>query len=97
MRGVVMCFLFHSSYHRDQSRRSAFGLAALGQDDFDDDDSDNPWLDSQDWDAADDAEDEGTFDPEPSSDDFDDDFDFDQFPDESECPPEELWNDADWE
>ncbi len=92
-----MCLLFHSSYHCDQSRRIACGLAAFDQDDFDDDDFENPWLDSQDWDAADDAEDEGTFDPEPSSDEFDDDFDLDQFPDESECPPEELWNDADWE
>jgi hypothetical protein len=91
-----MCRLFHSSYHRDQSRRSACGLAALGQDDFDDDDFKTPWLDSQDWDAdADD--DEGSFDPEPSSDEFDHDFDLDQFPDEPECPPEELWNDADWE
>ena len=94
-----MCLLFHSSFHRDQSRCIAGGLAALGQDDFDDDDFENPWLNSNDWDVAgdDDDDDEGTFDPEPGSDEFDDDFDLDQFPDEPECPPEELWNDADWE
>ena len=64
------------------------------RDEFDDDDgAANRWFDSHDWDEVDDDE----FDPEPSDEELGDDFDLDQIPDETQRPPEELWNDADWE
>jgi hypothetical protein len=64
------------------------------QDEFDDDHGpENRWLDSHDWDEFDDDE----FDPEPSNEELGDDFNLDQIPDETQRPPEELWNDADWE
>jgi hypothetical protein len=62
---------------------------------FDDDDCPvNRRFNSHDWDEFDDDDE---FDPEPTDDELDDDFDLDQIPDETQCPPEELWNDADWE
>ena len=77
--------------HSRRFRRSDYACAS---DEFDDDDgAANRWFDSHDWDEVDDDE----FDPEPSDEELGDDFDLDQIPDETQRPPEELWNDADWE
>ena len=54
--------------------------------------------DRRDWDDPDlwqDEADEDSFDPEPLDDSALDGFEFDEVPDELECPPEELWDDAD--
>jgi hypothetical protein len=67
----------------------------LCRDEFDDDEGEGEsfGFDSLGWDDDDDGE----FDPEPSDEDFDDDFEIEPLSDEAERPPEELWNDADWE
>jgi hypothetical protein len=65
-----------------------------GFDDEDDDTDDDCWNPEY-WDDPEDADE---FDPEPTSDVGDDDFDWDDDDfDETEPPPDDLWNDADWE
>ncbi|HZZ27145.1 MAG TPA: hypothetical protein VFE46_03985 [Pirellulales bacterium] len=60
---------------------------------FDDDDD----QERRDPDYWDDLDDDDPFDPEPFDDKVYDDFEFEAYPDESELPPDELLNDADWE
>ena len=90
--------LFSQPHAHEQHGRFPDDFAAqlrMYRDEFDDDDCPaNRWFDSHDWDEV---EDDDEVDPEPNEDEFGDDFDLDQIPDETQRPPEELWNDADWE
>jgi hypothetical protein len=45
----------------------------------------------------DDPDDDDPYDPEPLDDEIYDDFDFEVAPEDGEIPPDELWDDADWE
>jgi hypothetical protein len=66
-----------------------------GRFDDEDDDTDDDWWNPENWDAP---EDEDEFDPEPTTDGGNDEFDWDDDGfDETEPPPDDLWNDADWE
>ena len=66
------------------------------------DDDEQPHIDRYgDWRIPDDPDDDEPFDPEPSSDGYDDfDFDSDFSTDDAdlaENPPDEFWNEADWD
>jgi hypothetical protein len=85
------CWPFIKSRNQSRRERLVAGKTARWRSILDDDD----WDDQETPPTWEDLIDEESFDPEPLDDAALEDFEFEEIPDELECPPEEMWDDAD--